>query len=178
MHRSLAYRMRDNMKDTEKWAIVLVLVIIAIYLAYSYYVSNNYQNEENEFNIKENLLKNMKKIGYAEALEKMTNSSEICIIEDLKKSNDTIRQNIMNCGINIASTAPKYGKNISAYAIEDNICYNAEGKTSVEECYKEIIEKECFVMYVEEGNQFNTYENMIDIGVNETFNEKGCEISG
>ena len=163
-----------NKPEMEKWVIVIAMTILAIYLIYTY-VSGSKQVE---FNIKQELINKMEKGGYAEALERMSNSTEICIVEKLDKTEDPVRRNIMNCGVNIASTAPSYGKNVSAYAIEGGKCYYTGGEKSIESCYTEIVEKGCFVMYIEEGSTFESYSNMLIIGVNETFNEKGCEIGG
>ena len=124
------------------------------------------------------MIKLNEKKGYAESLGEMTNSTLLCIVEDISKTKDPIRKNIMNCGVNIASTAPLYGKNVSVYAIEDNVCYDKNGRKSINKCYDEIAKSKCFVMYIEKGNEFDSYSNMMIIGVNETFNEKGCEISG
>ena len=119
-----------------------------------------------------------KPIGYGRALEKLTNASDICIVEDVNVR-DPVRKNIMMCGVNLASSAPKYGKHIYAYAIEGSKCYRVEGEASIAECLSEIKRKGCFIVLIGSENAYSqeSYENMLVIPVGKEISERDCTIT-
>ncbi len=158
----------ENKEEIIKWGVVLVLVLIAGYLVYSYSQS---------FDISKSLREGKKQASYEESLNSLSNSPRVCIVELLDKNEEQRRRNIMNCGVNFASTLPLYGKKLDVYVIENNVCYYTEGEKGVKDCFNEIKDKGCFVIEIKGKGEVETYNNMISIPVGDDFSiDKDCKI--
>ncbi len=159
-------------EETIKWMVTISLTFIAGFLIYT----NLFQTVSIE-NFKENLAS--EKAGFVEAFERLSVSPSICIVENVDNVRDPYRRNIFNCGVNLASTAPLFGKEVFAYSLEGELCYYEGGNTSLKECLNQIKEKGCFVFYLEkdDGKGIETYNNMLVMKVGETLREDDCRIS-
>lgn len=161
-------------KELLKWIAVLILVFAAAYLLLSFY-----NNKSEDIDIKQQLSLEFEKVGYFESLESLSKSKKVCIIEDIEGLVDPVRGNVMNCGIKIASTAPLQGINITAFALENNGCYSANGKKSEQECYSQIIDSGCFVFYIgsDKIHKVDSYSKMIVLPISEELDEQACQIT-
>ena len=161
---------RNNKKNTDKikWVVVIALFVIAIFLIY-----NSFSKKED---LRERFISLTKKSGYGDSLEGLTNAPSICIVEDVDGVVDPVRKNIFTCGVNLASSSPQFNKSVYAYAFEFNKCFSEKGERSVDDCINEIKNRGCFVFYLEEGESFESYENMIIMGVGEELGDLGCKI--
>ncbi len=64
--------------------------------------------------------------------------SKVYIIMDLRNvSDDTIRNNIMQCGTDFAGSSGLVGKNITIFALEDDKCTALEGIRTIQSCLDE-----------------------------------------
>lgn len=159
-------------KEMLKWILTFALIGISVFLIY------NYSKINTTYNIESLLKENKKQVGYAEALQYLTKSEKICIVEDITGTQDPIRKNIMDCGINFASTLPIYEKNMKIYAVENGKCFSSEGEREIPICSNEIKEQNCFVFFIasNETIKIESYENMLLVPVGEKLKETECMI--
>ena len=157
-------------KEKLKWVVVIALVVIAIFIL------SSFSSGKSDF--LSLLTQNKEKVGYGEVLLMLSNSSSICVVEDVTNTKDPIRKNIMDCGVNFASTIPLTGRAFYIYIIEGRSCYSPEKVSPLEDCLTEIKQKKCFVIFVgsKEKYRIDSYSYLLVVPVGKTLREGECEV--
>jgi len=160
-----------------KWGLAIFMFIIALYLIYTSFIE-----------IKD--IEKGKAISISEVQQKIL-EKPLCIV--VKKSNTKNDENVINCALSYFQSAmlsmPK--KRIDYYAFENDKCtalvqdkcssFPCQGREineSKKECLRSILSSNCYVIFVEEGDSSlsQSYENRLDVFVNESYKEGQCTI--
>ncbi|MCC7552336.1 hypothetical protein KO317_01560 [Candidatus Micrarchaeota archaeon] len=144
-----------------RWAIIIVLAILALIIAIYIYSSNSSNNIDG-------FLSNLKE------------SKEVALIMDTRESNSLeLNHKIMTCGIGIAQGNGLVGKQTTIYGIEDTICYISypndthNANATIQECENEIKNK--IQIHIQSGKEDKTIfeANKMKIYISETY-EGSC----
>lgn len=107
----------------------------------------------------------------------LASSDEMFIVMDLRSTdNSTIRNNIMQCGIDVAGSVALGGINKTIMAIEEDSCFVYNGTKTVEYCLSLITDTPTFYIATNSETQYS--EKMVTVNIGATYNLYDCHISG
>ncbi len=146
-----------DMGKRTRWAIIIVLAIVAIIIAGHIYTSNNSGSTELFLNT-------------------LKNSDEVALIMDTRGSESLeVNHKIMTCGIGIAQGNGLVGKQTTIYGIEDNGCVISypndthDANATIDKCENEIQNK--LQIHIQPGTEDKTIfeKNKMSIYISETY---------
>jgi hypothetical protein len=110
---------------------------------------------------------------FAEALSA---SDTVFLIEDLRGAVEPARTNIMQCGVDFASSQKLANKKLVIFAFEGNDCYALEGIGTVDNCLSQI--KNSPVIQIKQGNVTQTvfYKMKAVVNVGAEYTKNDCSI--
>ncbi|MEW6529009.1 MAG: hypothetical protein AB1391_03915 [Candidatus Micrarchaeota archaeon] len=114
--------------------------------------------------------------SYVQFINDLSAANKVFILMDLRNcSNDflDLRNVIMQCGIDLAGSVALAPKNVSAFAIEDNVCISEKGNLTINECEK--IFSSGVLFHIKRNNSTNFYKNKIIIGISDK--NASCSVS-
>ncbi len=156
-----------------KRAVLVLLIVLAIIVVYFILFSGE-QSAPLTGDLEEIVIK-----GLPAPIENFTsnleNSNVIYIVMDLKSEDPVIRNNIMQCGIDISSSVSTGFYEKKVFAFEDDVCTRKEGIVSVEECIEEINQGKGVIFWIKEGETL-IFEKTIIVGIGEYYQPGGCSI--
>lgn len=107
----------------------------------------------------------------------LASSNEMFIVMDLRGTdNSTIRNNIMQCGVDVAGSVALGGKNKTIIAIEEDSCFVYNGTKTVEYCLSLITDTPTF--YIATNKETEYSEKMVTVDIGATYNLYDCHITG
>ncbi len=129
-----------------RWFVVLLLALISIYFIYYFVIQ----------------IHNEQSISYEQFIDDISSAKKVFILMDLRNSSN-LRSTIMQCSVGLAGSIDLAQKNVSAFAIEDNICISEKGNMTIGECEK--IFSSGVLFHIKESNSTQFYRNKIIIGI-------------
>ncbi|MCK4319340.1 hypothetical protein KAW38_02090 [Candidatus Micrarchaeota archaeon] len=105
----------------------------------------------------------------------LENSNVIYIVMDLKSEDPVVRNNIMQCGIDLSASVSTGFYEKKVFALEDDACTRKDGIVSVQECIEEINQGEGVIFWIKEGETL-VFEKTIVVGISEYYQPGGCSI--
>ncbi len=141
----------------QKTLTVIVLFIIAVAFGYFIFFGQEKTVDPQQF------------------LSALQNASKFYVIQDLRGSDETVRRNIMQCGVDIAGSQglAVLNKNISIYALEDSKCTTLNGEKTLSECSDT---SDGVVFYISKGDKTLFYAKKMNIGIGANYTLKSCNI--
>lgn len=107
----------------------------------------------------------------------LASSNEMFIVMDLRGTdNSTIRNNIMQCGVDVAGSVALGGKNKTIMAIEEDSCFVYNNTKTVEYCLSLITDTPTF--YIATNTETEYSEKMVTVDIGATYNLYDCHITG
>lgn len=161
------------MSEWKNWAVV-ALALITMALAWNFYQnSNSSTNKLNEFTAG-------KKITHTEFTEILATSPSVSILANVQGiTNDKIRQNIYQCGIDFTGSTYMGSKNVTYYALSEEGCTSTEAKQKNQTnamCIEQAIDSSDIIFYIHEGNESTFHRNGISVGITETYRPESCKV--
>lgn len=103
-------------------------------------------------------------------------TQQVFIIMDLRGAlNETVRNNIMQCGADFAGSEGLVGKNITAFALEGEKCTTMQGTVGIDNCIKQ---SKAGVSIIVTGTKATTYyKNKAEILVGPVYSAGECRIN-
>ncbi len=150
-----------------KWVITILLLIVSLIAVYTVFIKT-YSIDD---------LFNRKEISYNKFIDSLQQANGICIIFNYTSRNDVIKHNVAQCATDLSYSYVKtFNKSVYIYGIEDNRCYNEGRNTTISECVKEVLMKNCVIFYIENSNKTaKTYDNLLYIPIGKDYSTK-CSI--
>ncbi len=151
--------------------IIIAAVVILIFIGFYAYIHSG--KIRDLLNRPKDSLHN-----FAKSVEK---ANKVIIVEDVSNTKDPYRQNIMQCGVDYATSVGAIGKNISVYILENGICYTLEKgeskKLSEGECLHDIESQNAPIIYIEKGEGIgDSYKDLLYVKVGENYTRGECSI--
>lgn len=108
--------------------------------------------------------------------ENVQNSDSLFIIQDLRDASSVSRINIMQCGVDFASSQRIAGKNIVIFAFEGKECISLDGITTIDDCSKQL---NAPFIHIKTGNLDNTifYKDRLLVNVDDNYQKGECSIN-
>jgi hypothetical protein len=103
------------------------------------------------------------------------NTSNIFIISDIRGyENTSIGVNIMQCGVDFASSTIMGSKNVTYYSLGEEGCSTTDGFKTVKYCFSQAYQGLTF--YIHEGTEYGYYNNAMMVGISENYSSVTCGI--
>lgn len=151
----------DNMKTFA----VLVLFVVALILAYYFFV------------VLENTFATGPEVDVETFKEIFINTSNVFIVMDVRgASNDVVSNNIIQCGVDFAQSSGMGGKMVTPMSIYQGGCIAPDGNHTIKECYGML--KDGIAIYVKEGPggaKYYTNGMIVMVGQNYTLGTCGIK---
>lgn len=109
-------------------------------------------------------------------------AQKVCLVEDLRglEAYPFSRNNIMQCGIDLAGSPGLAGKQVSVYVFEAGVCTSGDGEKTMDECYSEILsadsDPESAIIWIEKGDLPNIYARALLVRINEEYSQGACRV--
>ena len=117
-------------------------------------------------------------ISYSESASQILESKEVCIIGNITDTIDPQRKNMMNCGVDYASSLGGMNKSIQTYFIESGECTRLEGVTDINTCLIELNKRGCYMIFI--GNELNgtpkTLDHLLYVPIGNEYANESCSI--
>ena len=142
--------------------ITLLLILLLLYLVYSIFIKLQKYDET---------------VDPAVFARAVSSSDKLFIIQDLRgSSNNDIRRNILQCGVDFASSIKLVGKNLTIFAFENNTCTSIDGFRSVKECENDVGSSP--YIFIKEGQEGNNlfYKNKLVVNIGKNYTINSCSV--
>jgi hypothetical protein len=117
-------------------------------------------------------------ISYSDSAAQLLNAGEVCIMGNITDTIDPQRKNIMNCGVDYASSLGAINKSVQTYFIEGNECTRLEGITDVNNCMIDLNKRGCYIIFI--GNELNgtpkTLDSLLYVPIGNDYQNESCSI--
>ncbi len=112
-------------------------------------------------------------------LELFRTANKTYIVMDVRNvSSDIVKRNILQCGIDFASSAPFAGRDVTYMSIDAKDCYigisEKTEKETISNCIKILNRPDSVSLYIREGSNTTYYTKAAIIGVNENYGIGQC----
>jgi len=108
-------------------------------------------------------------------LESLAASQNVYIIMDLQSVfNETVKNNVMQCGVDFAGSEGLVNKNITTFALDAGNCTRMEGQTSIASCLDE--SKAGVTIVVQNLMNTTYYKNKVVVRVGPVYTKGTCNI--
>jgi hypothetical protein len=154
--------------DTKIMALAIAIMALAAALAYYFIV----------YPTGSGFLFGRNPVSYSDSSGQLLDAKEVCIMGNISDTIDPQRKNIMNCGVDYASSLGAINKSVQTYFIEGNECTRLEGVTDVGNCMIELNKRGCYIIFI--GNSLNgtpkTLDNLIYVPIGNDYQNKSCSV--
>jgi len=144
-------------------AIVLLAIAAAVFAFYFY-------------SMREESLTLGSEVNLATFSSILMDAKNVFIVMDVRSfSNYSVKQNILQCGVDFAGSEGLAGKNLTFYSLDTGqSCVGMNGNLSISQCLKEMANG--LTIFVQEGNGTKFYSNAMVVGVGSVYPANGCNI--
>ena len=103
-------------------------------------------------------------------------AQDVFIVMDVRGvNNGSVKQNILQCGVDFAGSSGLAGKNLTFFSIDSgDSCTGMAGNYSISHCFDET--KKGVTIYVKQGNYTKFYTNAMVVGMGSNYAPNGCNI--
>jgi hypothetical protein len=112
---------------------------------------------------------------YSSANAQLQSSDSVCLVENISNLVDPARMNVMNCGIDFASSLGGI-KDVEAYVIEGESCTSMAGVRTIGECAREIHANGCYIIFVGNVTGPRTLDGLIYVPIGGTYVNNSCSV--
>jgi CxxC motif-containing protein len=103
------------------------------------------------------------------------------IVMDVRNvSSDIVKRNVLQCGIDFASSTPFAGRNVTYISMDAKDCYigmsEKTEKETISNCMKILNRPDSITLYIKEGSNTTYYTRAAVIGVNENYAIGQCSL--
>jgi|GEM_PF-7092610 len=115
-------------------------------------------------------------VSYADANAQLQSAETVCLVENISGLLDPTRMNIMNCGIDFASSLGGI-KGVDAFVLEGGSCTSMSGLGSIADCERKIHTEGCYILYIgsnETGPR--TLDGLTYVPVGNVYQNLSCSI--
>lgn len=168
--------------------LTLLLVIIAIIAAY-FILSlppkplvsppqGSYKNNVTISSINDSIIADNESIADPQIFsDHLMAAQNVFIIQDLRNvTNDTIRKNIQQCGIDFAGSSGLVDKNLSIFAFEGDKCTSLDGIVDINICLDKL-KFANITIQIKQADKTLIYKNKLLVGIGKNYPSKSCSIS-
>jgi len=150
-----------------KMLIVILLMLVAAWFAYQYLVAGSGETL---------ILGNQ--VNAQTFLSEYGKNDVLYLVMDVRDaSSQQAKTNILQCGVDFASSTGLLGKNLTIYSLDtEQGCVALEGSLPIEYCMKNINDNG-MTIYIKEGNESRFYTNAMVVGVGQNYTSGGCSIN-
>ncbi|MEK6981519.1 MAG: hypothetical protein AABX38_01190 [Candidatus Micrarchaeota archaeon] len=155
----------------QKTLITGALVVLSLFLIYLFFF------QEPDLSINDIL---RDKTTPGQFVSAVISSNNIYIVQDLVNSNESVRKNIQQCGIDFAGSAGLATKDKKIFAFEDGKCYRLDNSLSVpiNKCLLEIKNNlDSVVFYIKQGQTSTFYNQGILVGLGQNYSRGDCNVN-
>ncbi len=104
------------------------------------------------------------------------NSSKVVILMDVRSvTDDSIRANILQCGVDFAGSSGLASKNVSYRSIDDSECVTDMGRFDRSFCFEDL--DSSVTLFIYPGNSSKFYSNGMTVGVDKSYRLGSCAIN-
>jgi hypothetical protein len=114
-------------------------------------------------------------VGYSTANSQLQSSDSVCLVENISNLVDPTRMNVMNCGIDFASSLGGI-KGVEAYVIEDESCTSMAGVRGILDCAREIHANGCYIIFVGNVTGPRTLDGLVYVPIGKTYGNGSCSV--
>lgn len=151
------------LSDRNKTLVVVFLGILCVVLAYFLLFSKSLSFVPSS------------QITSREFASVFQNSSKVVILMDVRSvSDDTLRSNILQCGVDFAGSSGFGGKSVSYRSIDDSECVTDLGRFDRSFCFSDL--SSSLTIYIQQGNSTSFYSNGMVVGVGKSYPVGSCAI--
>jgi hypothetical protein len=112
---------------------------------------------------------------YSSANAQLQSAESVCLVENISGLVDPTRMNVMNCGIDFASSLGGI-KDVEAYVIEDKSCTSMAGVRTIGDCAREIHANGCYILFIGNVTGPETLDGLIYVPIGETYANGSCSV--
>jgi hypothetical protein len=121
---------------------------------------------------------NRNPVSYEQSANQMLDSKEICIMGNITDTIDPQRKNIMNCGVDYASSLGAINKSVQSYFIEGDECTRLEGITDIDACMIDLNKRGCYIIFI--GNELKgtpkTLDSLLYVPIGNEYQNESCSV--
>jgi hypothetical protein len=115
-------------------------------------------------------------VSYSDANSQLQSAASVCLVENISGLVDPIRKNVMDCGIDFASSLGGI-KGVDAYVIEGSECTSLNGVGAIADCAREIHAKGCYIIFIGKNDTApKTLNGLVYVPIGESDVNGSCSV--
>lgn len=156
----------------QKSLITIILVLLSLFLVYYFF------SLEPAISIKD-IFKD--EVTPGQFVSALAVSNKVYIVQDLTNSNESVRKNIQQCGIDLAGSSGLAAKDKKTFAFEGGLCYGFDNSSgvSINKCLIELKNNQAnaSVFYIRQGSKTTFYTQGTIISLDKNYSRGDCNVN-